>query len=97
MMSLLPTTIQNVMWDTDLVGHWFRGHDDTTVCRKWSLWTANWCSTWASPSVETAGHHFPSTGFSRDHMIEFKRIRDARISDSVVETNRLVIRLEKVG
>ena len=29
-------------------------------------------------------------------MIEFKRIRDARISDSVVETNRLVIRLEKV-
>ena len=54
-------------------------------------------STWASPSVETAGHHFPSTGFSRDHMIEFKRIRDARISDSVVETNRLVIRLEKVG
>lgn len=28
--------------------------------------------------------------------MEFKRIRDAHISESAAETNRLVIRLEKV-
>ena len=30
-------------------------------------------------------------------MVEFKRVRDARISKTVVEMNRVIIRLEKVG
>lgn len=37
-----------------------------------------------------------NAGMSRDHMKGFKRHRDAYLSDTVVETNRLVVRLEKV-
>ena len=44
--------------------------------------------------THTCTHH---TGVFRDCMLTFKRIRDARISDTVVETNRLVIRMEKVS
>ena len=35
-------------------------------------------------------------GCSRDYVAEFKQHRDAKVSQVVVETNRLVIRLEKV-
>lgn len=37
-----------------------------------------------------------STGFTVNHMMTFKRHRDAYLSNTVVETNRLVVRLEKV-
>ena len=39
---------------------------------------------------------YVNAGISRDHMKGFKRHRDAYLSNTVVETNRLVVRLEKV-
>ena len=41
--------------------------------------------------------HTHISGVFRDSMPAFKRIRDARISETVVEMNRLVIRMEKVS
>ena len=37
-----------------------------------------------------------NAGSSVNHMREFKRHRDARLGGTIVETNRLVVRLEKV-
>lgn len=48
--------------------------------------------TFLPPSL---AHTHPS-GCFQEHTMEFKRIRDAHISESAAETNRLVIRLEKV-
>ncbi len=41
--------------------------------------------------------YFPPSGRVVDHGVEFRRTRDAYLANIVVETNRLVIRLEKVG
>lgn len=35
-------------------------------------------------------------GFSRDHMMVFRRERDVRITQTAAETNRLIIRVERV-
>ena len=37
-----------------------------------------------------------AVGTSADYTTAFKHLRDAKLSGTVVETNRLVIRLEKV-
>ena len=36
-------------------------------------------------------------GFAGNHTFDFRRLRDVHFSERVVETNRLIIRVEKAG
>ena len=51
---------------------------------------------WQICSVSSRPSLTHSSGTFLEYTMEFKRIRDAHISESAAETNRLVIRLEKV-
>lgn len=38
-----------------------------------------------------------TVGTAIDHILEFRKIRDSRLVREAMETNRLVVRVEKVG